>query len=398
MSIKQYTTCLFLFMCMLPGILYGQIAQRFDYGVRGTLNLNTIGTRIGKYNGGGYYSLGTFASYKALPYCAVAFEPTYSVSGFREKQKDNRYVYQHIDLNMNAYLSPFNDEALRIYLGLRPAYLLNFKAETLTNGSYVKTEATENKNKSGQWDFGLNAGVSVQLSQVVTIELGYMWSATDQTNNQQIKGRNNLLELGLKINAVDLKRILDTKEQTVKQQVQNYRKGSLLVMLPTLSAKELARFKNEADRNFAVNELRIRNLKVINEFIKHYTFTPVYFFLDTNANRVSMGNLDGIFVDHSMTPAPTLKPTDTTNYFVASFCNDISNYNQRVSFGLFVYDAKMNQLSKPFNVPSQMFGLYTDGDPANYFRTRRQNYVNMPFDRMIRKFNSRMIRYAEFDN
>lgn len=398
MSIKQYTFFIAFLTLMLPSSLYGQVNQRMDYGVRASLNLNTIGTRIGKYNGSGYYSIGAFGSYKVLPYCALAAEPTFSTSGFREKQRDNKYTYQHLDLNLNAYLSPFSEDALKIYLGIRPAYLLNFKAETLTDGNYVKTEVTENKNKSGQWDFGLNAGVSVQLSQVVTIEMGYMWSATDQTNNQQIKGRNNLIELGLKINAVDLKRILDTKELTVKQQVQQYKKGALLVMLPTLTEKELARFKTEADKNFAINELKIRNLKVINEFSKHYTFTPVYYFMDTNANKVSMGQLDGIFVDHTMSPAPQLKPADTSNYFVASFCNDISNYNQRISFGLFIYDKKMNQLSKPFNVPSQMFGLYSDGDPANYFRTRRQSFINMPFDRMIKKFNSRMIRYAEFEN
>jgi hypothetical protein len=62
-----------------------------------------------------------------------------------------------------------------------------------------------------------------------------------------------------------------------------------------------------------------------------------------------------------------------------------------------VYDSKLNQLGKPFTLPAQMFGLYSDGDPANYFKTRKQNYTTMPFDRMVKKLNSRLIRYAEFD-
>ena len=84
------------------------------------------------------------------------------------------------------------------------------------------------------------------------------------------------------------------------------------------------------------------------------------------------------------------------NFMVASFCNDLYNYSDRISYGLFIYDNKMNQMGKPYTIPGQMFGLYTDGDPQNYFKTKRINYTNMPFDRMIRKFNSRMIRYAEF--
>ncbi|TAE78350.1 MAG: hypothetical protein EAY81_12045, partial [Bacteroidetes bacterium] len=165
----------------------------------------------------------------------------------------------------------------------------------------------------------------------------------------------------------------------------------------TLTEKDLARFTNSGDRAFAVNELKLRNLRVMREFRKHYTFTPVFFFFDTEVDKVIANAFDGVFLNDNMEPDNSIKLENPANFFVASFCNDLSNYTQRISYGLFVYDDKMIQLEKPFNVPGQVFGLYTSGDPVNYFRTKRQSYINMPFEKMIKKFSARMTRYAEFE-
>ncbi len=370
--------------------------QKIKYGTRASLNLSTIGTQYGKYNGSGNYSAGLFINYSALNSLSLAIEPTFTQSGFREKQTDSKYTYQHLDFNLNAYLSLFGDDALMFYLGIRPAYLLNFKSETLNNGNYVRSNLNENKNQNGQLELGINAGFAVQLSSVVNFEIGYMYSATNFNNNTQLKGRPSLVEITLKLNVVDLANIIENREKTAKEQIKNYQKGILLVMLPTLTDKDLLKIKDEGDRAYAVNELRIRNLKVINEFLKGYTFTPVYFFADTNVNKVVTGNFDGIFLDRNLNLDTTIKPTKTNDVLIASFCSDLYNYSEKISYGLFVYDSQLNQLQKPYTIPSQMFGLYSDGDPMNYFKTKRINYTNMPFERMIKKFNSRMIRYANF--
>ncbi len=368
----------------------------FEYGVRATLNMSTIGTQYGKYNGSGFYSLGAFGSKKVNHLITFAFEPTYSITGFKEKQNDNRYTLQHLDFNINTYFSMFGDDALRFFLGIRPGYLLGLRSETIKEGSYVKADAINNTNKSGQLDLGINAGLSVQLSQVVNFELGYTYGATNNNDNTQIDGRTSTLEMTLKLNAVDLRRLLDNKEVTLKEQIQQYQKGVLFVMLPTLSEKDLAKYKIDGDKNYAVNELRVRNLKVISEFKRHYSFTPIYFFADSNVNQIVMGSWGNIFLNSNLELDSSIIAPQTTNFLVASFCNDLFAYSDRISYGLFVYDNKMNQLGKPYTIPGQMFGLFTDGDPQNYFKTRRINYTTMPFDRMIRKFNSRMIRYAEF--
>jgi opacity protein-like surface antigen len=370
--------------------------SNYEYGIRGSLNLSTIGTQYGKYNGSGYYNIGVFGSKKISDQILLAFEPTYSLSGFKEKQNDSRYTLQHLDLNLNAYFSMFGDDALWLYLGLRPGYLLGSRSETIKDGNYVKLDAVNNTNKIGKIDIGLNAGFSVKLSPVVNFELGYHYSATNNNDNVQIQGRTSTIEMTLKLNAVDLKRLIDKKEITLKEQIQEYQKGVLFVMLPSLSEKDLARLSDEGDRNYTINELRVRNLKVVAEFIRNYSFTPVYFFADSNINQIISGNYSSIFLNKNLEVDTTIKVHQKMNFMVASFCNDLYNYSDRISYGLFIYDNKMNQMGKPYTIPGQMFGLYTDGDPQNYFKTKRINYTNMPFDRMIRKFNSRMIRYAEF--
>lgn len=368
----------------------------FDYGVRASLNMSTIGTQYGKYNGSGFYSLGAFGSRKMTNVITLAVEPTYTITGFKEKQNDNRYTLQHLDVNLNTYFSLFGDDALRLFLGVRLGYLLGKRSETIKEGSYVKADAINNTNKSGQIDLGINAGLSVQLSQVVNFELGYTYGATNNNDNTLIQGRTSTIEMTLKLNAVDLKRLLDNREVTLKEQIQQYQKGILFVMLPTLSEKDLSKYTIDGDRSYAVNELRVRNLKVINEFKRHYSFTPIYFFADSNVNQIVMGNWGSIFLNSNLEIDSSITAPPTTNFMVASFCNDLFAYSDRISYGLFVYDNKMNQLGKPYTIPGQMFGLFTDGDPQNYFKTRRINYTTMPFDRMIRKFNSRMTRYAEF--
>lgn len=368
----------------------------FDYGVRASLNMSTIGTQYGKYNGSGFYSIGAFGSKKMTNVITLAVEPTYSITGFKEKQNDNRYTLHHLDFNLNSYFSLFGDDALRLFLGVRPGYLLSAKSETIKDGGYVKADALNNTNKSGQIDLGINAGLSVQLSQVVNFELGYTYGATNNNDNTLIQGRTSTIEMTLKLNAVDLKRLLDNREVTLKEQIQQYQKGILFVMLPTLSEKDLSKYTIDGDRSYAVNELRVRNLKVINEFKRHYSFTPIYFFADSNVNQIVMGNWGSIFLNSNLEIDSSITAPPTTNFMVASFCNDLFAYSDKISYGLFVYDNKMNQLGKPYTIPGQMFGLFTDGDPQNYFKTRRINYTTMPFDRMIRKFNSRMTRYAEF--
>jgi len=399
---NQYHKLIFPLFIMLCGLnALAQQSPKLNFGIKTSLNYNTIGSTYSRYNGSGMYSLGLFAEKSVptalhMPNISISVEPSYTAIGLRELQIDNRYRYHYLDLPVLFNFDFSKEEVFKWSLGVRPAYLLGYSSEVLENGNFTKRTVDANKNKNGQIDFAAQIGVNIRVSQVVSIEANYQYSLNNNTDNSQVKGRPSLLEFGIKLNAVDLKNALEDKEEAIKNTIKGYRRGSLLVMLPTYTVKDLAKYDLQGDRAFAVNELRLRNLRVMSEFKKHYTFTPVYFFYDTSAYRVAAGDLNNIFLNEDL-EITTAKPIDTLNFFVASFCNDISTYTQRVGYGLFIYDNKLIQLGRPFNIPSQMFGLYTDGDPANYFRTRKLNYTNMPFDRMVRKFNNRMIRYATID-
>ena len=96
---------IYILIILLLVVAKTMAQSKFDYGVRATLNMSTIGSQYGKYNGSGHYSLGVFGSKKMTNIITIAVEPTYTVSGFKEKQNDNRYTLQHFDFNLNSYFS-----------------------------------------------------------------------------------------------------------------------------------------------------------------------------------------------------------------------------------------------------------------------------------------------------
>ena len=116
--------------------------------------------------------------------------------------------------------------------------------------------------------------------------------------------------------------------------------------------------------------------------------------MDTSAYKVISKNFNNVFVNSELIVDPYIKP-DSSNFFVASFCDDISAYTAKHQYGLFVYDDQINQLPKPFNVPANLIGANLEGDPINFFRKRRYNYSIMPFEKIIVKLNNRLLHYKD---
>lgn len=386
-----------VFFSLILFAIYAKAQNTFEYGFKSSLNFTTIGNDYNKYVGAGGFSLGVFGTYTAIPKWEFSAEPAFTVSKFREKQNDYRYSFGNLELGLNAYFFPFVEEEFSFFAGIRPAILAATKAETIVNGKYVRSDVPGFTAKTGNFSVGINIGTSVKLSRVASFELGYFWSLSNQITGNNISGRPSMVEIGLKINAVDIQTILENKGLTTTEKIKRYRKGMMLVMLPTLSEKDLKTYKKPGDKEFAINELSLRNKIVIQQFKKHFNFCAVYFFYDSNISQITSRNFTSVFsnLNDSVGANETIKFYE--DFFVASFCEDIYIYSDRFAYGLFVYDNQMNQLTKPFIVPSQMFGTFTEGDQMSYFKTKRKNYTTMPFDRVIKKFNNRMIRYSEID-
>jgi hypothetical protein len=229
------------------------------------------------------------------------------------------------------------------------------------------------------------------------LEASYIHSFTNQNTSQIIKGRPSSIELTLRLNALGLLNQFSKKEDLLRKQINTYSKGSLLVMLPTSNPGEINKLKaenNNEEIDLINQELVERNKKVMREFKSYFDFCHVYFFMDTSAYKIISKNFNDVFVNSELTTDPMIKP-DSSNFFVASFCNDNSAYTTKNQYGLFVYDDHINQLPKPFNVPTNLIGANLEGDPLNFFKKKRYNYSIVSFEKIITRFNNRMVRYKD---
>lgn len=429
--------CTFLMLICFVST-YAQNASKYKFGLRGSLNYTTIGSRYSQYSGSGEYGVGLFGSRHLSPRLIASVEPTLTINSFRQVQSDNRYKYMYADIGLNAFYDLFNSEAVYVYLGLRPGYLLNYRSEILKAGAYVNDNNATVSNKEGQIDLGINAGVSLKLSRVISLDLGYMWSSTNATTATQPKGRPSFFEVSLKLNAIDLKNVMEQKDNNIAEQIKTYKRGALLVMLQTYSEKDFAgisdirwelaksdlgiplKMNQQEMKQLLIKDLDTLNAYIMNEFKLRFSFAPVYFFMDTSLNKLMLGDTKGIFVNGALGADSNIVLPDAQNFFIAGFANDFSMSTQKINYGLYLYDNKMRSLDRPFNINAQAMSVYFDVTPttalahmqklvrtlemakmevnqANLLALRKSLYQNMTFDKNIIKLNSRLHRYSALD-
>ncbi|MES2689442.1 MAG: outer membrane beta-barrel protein [Bacteroidota bacterium] len=430
--------CTFLILICSFGT-YAQNTSKYKFGLRGSLNYTTIGSRYSQYSGSGEYGVGFFGTKTLSPRLIASVEPSFAVNSFRQTQSDSRYKYTYADVSLNAFYDLFNSEAIYIYLGLRPGYLLNYRSEIFQAGSYITDNNATLKNKEGQIDLGINAGVSVKLSRVINLDMGYMWSSTNATTSSQAQGRPSFFEVSLKLNAIDLKNVMEQKENNISEQIKTYKKGALLVMLQTYSEKDFAgisaarwemaktdlglpplKMDQEAIKSLLYKDLNLLNYHIMSEFKRNFPFAPVYFFMDTSLNKLLLGDTRGIFVNEGLEADTNLMLRDEQNFFIAGFANDFSKSTQKINYGLYLYDNKMKSLDRPFNVNAQAMSVYFNMSPAaalsdiqklvrtlemakleineeNLLTLRKGLYQSMSFGKNIIKLNGRLTRYATLD-
>jgi hypothetical protein len=396
-------------------------SEYFNFGIQGGGNYPLIGSKYSGLAGLAGYSLGPFITLRTndginvgipgrnkrveilSPELSQRFTlhvaPLFTNIGFHTTESEDRYNSYYIDLATHLYFQPIAYSTdLQLYAGLRPSYLLYHESEAFADGFYKTIDDPANRNRNGRVDLALSAGVALALSEAVSIELGYVHSFTDRNQPGRVQGRPTTIELSLKLNAQGLINQFTRKETSIKERLKGYNQGSLLVMLTTPREKEVQRLEAEGQTVTAqtyLREFRVRNERIMEQFRSYYDFSKVYFFADTNAYKVAAGKYDGMFLNASfeVDSAITL---DSGSVFVACICEDISAYTSRYQFGLFVYDNKINQLGKPFNVGSNLLagsGAPADRDPVQYFRPVRVPHVNTSFERIITRLNSRLHRY-----
>lgn len=401
MPVKNIYLCFLYIVLSIPSV-FAQLKQGdsdpLGYGLKLGINYSMNGTQYADWSGLAGVNLGMFFSKPINNRLSWFLEPSFSTVSFRERETDTRYNNNYVDVNAFLYYYPsaINTDFAFI-AGFRPSYLIAYNSEVFETGSYNTKDLAINQNKKGQLDAGLMLGMAVSLSPVINLEVVYNQGLTSENTRDKVLGRSSTFEVNLRLNAVALRKSLDSKNQSTEELVQSLHKGVLLVMLPTTNEKEIKRLRSEGKTDeieMLETDLRIRNTKVVREFNKHFAFCPVYYFMDTSIYKVMSGNTKGIFVNYNLQSDTSIE-VNTDNFFIASFCEDVSEYTKRKHFGLFVYDKQMAQMEKPFNAPNQLANPVFDYVvvKAAENKTRRPSYTTVPFDRLVGKLNTRLFRY-----
>lgn len=389
------------------------------------LNYSLNGIEYSSFNGSTLPSLGAFYSHqfvytpqppisrfkllsslydfsrKALSYTSATAEIAYNGIRFRETQSDTRYKFDYLDANLflKIYTSA-DSKDFSFIVGAKPYYLIDYGTEAFQSGSYLRISDSSNRNKNGNMHVAGILGLGTMLSPVVELELSYIHSFENRSKPGNIQGRPSTLEFVLRINAVNIKKQFSKGIEDTKSKVLRYKNGVLLVMLSTPNEAELKTLESQqkwSEIALIRNEISVRNNKIYKAFTKEFNFCPVYFYYDSNAYKVMRHELKGIFLNEQLLPDENIAIADTQQFFIASFCEDNSNYTSRNHFGLYVYDQQINQLEKPFNTPSQLISMVLEGDPLNYVKRKRTNYAAIDFRKYVLKFNLRLFKTIQSD-
>lgn len=387
-------------------LLHKMDPNNLNFGLGLDANFNLLGAQYGNYSGRTMPRISFFLTRPINKYYVNSFvslwdyaiEPVaLNIIGSRERNIDNQYGGYYYDPSFALHLIPDRSSSdFRIILGVRPSFLLYSYTEILENGEYRLAQGgvDANKNKAGDFDLSGMLGFSFKFSSIGNFEIKYVHSFTNQNNINYVKGRPDLVELGIKLSAVQIGKVLFDENEETQKQLLKLSKGTLLVMLPTTNPNEEKALR-EMEKYSEIQQLHFQqeatNKMVVENFNKHYKFSKVLFFYDTSALKIVNKNFDGVFLNPQGEVMPRPESFDSTNFFIASFCDDVSEFSNKFTYGLHVYDDKMQALSKPFNVPRNDMGLFPDGDIIAYMRKKKALFNINEYEKVVQKFNDRLI-------
>lgn len=381
---------------------WSQKIDEANYGMVLNGNFTTVHIPHDNLIGRGLGSFGVFYQRPITPYHTNRYlnrldytiEPAVSWLSFRDNTQDKKYQSNFIDLS--AYLNYVPDrmsDDLRLFVGLRPSYLTFTSSSILEYGGYRQlSNDSQNTNSIGAIDLCGILGLSVSMGNVASLDLKYIHSFTNKSTANTFHGRPSCIEVGLRLSAIRMRNKIVVDEMQLVNELNKRAQGTLLVMLEAPDEKlinELLVEKRVEDANYVRNLQDQTNKNIMKEFRLNFDFCKVLFFMNTNAHQVNSGKFAGVFVDEQL---QAIEPNfDTTNYFIASFVEDVSEYTHKADYGLYFYNTQFIQLGKPYNMGSNGLGIFIGGDPMNYFRRiKTSGYFSDEFAKVIRKVNGRL--------
>jgi hypothetical protein len=212
-----------------------------------------------------------------------------------------------------------------------------------------------------------------------------------------VQGRPSSLEFGIRLSAVQIGKALFDADAEAQKQVMKLNKGTLLVMFPTPNINEINALKSmnrwdEIKQIYYTHELN--NKMVRDNMDKEYKFSKVLYFSDTSIQKVMNKSFENVFINENYQPIPVPNNFDSSNFLIASFCFDLSEYSSRnkLAYGLHVYNNKMELMSKPFNVMKNDMGLVPGNNVIAELTGKKLSFTPLEYETVVRKFNDRLLK------
>ena len=390
-------------------LLHKMDPNNFNFGVGIDGNFNLIGANFGNRVGNFMPRMSIFFTKPLNKFYINKFISMwdYSVEPVavnfiesRDKTTDNQYGGYYFDPSFSFHFVPDRSSAdFRLLFGFRPSYLMYSYSQTLQNGTYslVQGGLESNKNKAGDIDLAGMFGFSFKFSQIGNFEVKYVHSFTNNNTVNYVQGRPNTLEVGVKLSAVQIGRALFDADAEMKKQVLKLNRGTLLIMFPTPNINEVNALKrmgrfDDANQLYFLQDLT--NKMVIEKMKVEYKYSKILFFSDTSINKILAKDFTNVFINENYEAMERPVTFDSTNFLIASFCFDISEYSSRnkLAYGLHVYDDKMQLLSKPFNTMRNDMGLVQGNNVIADLLGKKTLFTPQEYEAVVRKFNDRLLK------
>jgi hypothetical protein len=394
-QIRRYT---YILLCILTTLhTQAQVADdKYNFGLKLGLGYTMLGAFYDSYDGAVMPNFSAFFSRKLGQSIDLVGDFGYTGTRFGQRSSDSRFNASYLDGSLLAYIYPsYDSRDFAFVAGYKTHFLMSHNSQVFAIGNYLRVNDPRNLNQDGTIASAALLGFSIALSPIVNIELNYQHSFDDRNTPSRILGRPAIIETAIRLNASGIRYQFANKTSRNSIIINQMKQGAALVMLTTPSSKEIQNLREtnrEAEVMWIENEIAIRNANIMKAFQQHFDFSKVYFFYDSNAYKVMSRDMKGIFIDQSLKPNAMIELNDTLNYYIISFCEDISDYTSKSQFGLYVYDGSLTQFPRPFNSPSQLISPVLEGDPLNYLKKRRYNFSTLPFDRYVIRLNAKFNR------
>lgn len=390
-------------MLFVPFLVKAQRIYEPSFGMILNGNFTTIHTQHENFVGRGLGSIAAYFQSPITPYHTNRYlnrldytaEIGASWLGFRDFNTDKRFQSNFVDLSLYLnYVADRMSDDLRFFVGVRPSYLTFTKTSVLDFGVFKDLSSdSQNLNKTGDLDFSGIIGVTVNMGDVASLELKYVHSFTNKSTAEFFEGRPSSFEVGVRLSALRIRDKIVHDEGLVVKDLNKRAQGTLLFMLEEPDEKlinALVLEKRVEDANFVRKLQTQTNLNIIKEIRENFDFCKVEFFMNSKAHQVSKGDFEGVFVNDQLGFKESVT-FDTSNYFIGSFVEDVSEYTRKPDYGLYLYDKNFIQLGKPYNSQINNLGIYVGGDPLNYFRrVKTSGYFPEDFRKVIKKVNGKL--------